>query len=384
MKKWLTFAFLAGAVLVSACGLASPAKLAVTYTGVPALTTGAASIDVVDIDQAAHRLYAADRTDQGVDVLDVSSPAARYLKTIPIQADPNGIAVAPDLGEVFVGVSDGSVDVIDVRQGSATVDTVVRRIATGAGSVDLIDYSARQHRLFASNGIHGTIAAIDTSSGLVAGLFKVGYALEQPRFNPGDGLLYVTSPDAGALFQLDPATGTVKNKIALSGCSPSGLAINAKTNQAMVACGSSVTRVNLRDTADVSTFLDVSGGDVVAYDASVDRFFVAAPAVKPSSQVGLFGGNPIAFIRSVDTGAGGNSAAYDETNGIVYTPDTRPGKAGIAGFGLPSGQPTLSASPADLAYFGALLAVAALAMFVVGRQADPVRRQEPTAPRRRA
>lgn len=384
MKKWSAYFLLAGAFLLSACSLGSTSSLTITDTRVPTLKVGTASFDVVDIDQAAHLLYAADRSDQGVDVFDVSLPTATYLKTIPVQNSPNGLAVAPDLNQVFVGISDGSLDVIDTKAGSKTVDTVIKQIATGANSVDLIDYSPNQHRVYASNGIHGTIAAIDTTSDKTVQTIKIGYALEQPRFNLGDGMLYVTSPDAGALFRVDPSTGTIKQKIALGGCSPSGLAINPRVNQAMIACGSSVARLNLKNTTDGQTFLDVSGGDVVTYDASVDRFLVAAPSVVPKSQVGLFGGNPIAYVTSVDTGSGGNSAVYDETNRIVYTPETRQGKAGLAGFDLPSGQPTLTASGTEIGLFASLVAAVAWVMFVVGRQADPIHRPAPLPRRRRA
>lgn len=75
--------------------------------------------------------------------------------------------------------------------------------------------------------------------------------------------------------------------------------------------------VDLR-TGKSEVFTKVKGGDVVSYDAKVDRFFVGAPKNKPASAVGIFGGTPIAFIMSVATSGGGHSAAYDETNGIVY------------------------------------------------------------------
>src|ERR1700692_3982119 len=93
-----------GAVLISACGDSS---VAVTSTPIPGATGSGASIDVIDIDQAAHLLYAADRTDQGVDVFDISSPRAKYLETIHMPASPNGLAIAPDLGRLFAGTSNG-------------------------------------------------------------------------------------------------------------------------------------------------------------------------------------------------------------------------------------------------------------------------------------
>jgi len=378
VKNWLASALVAGSLMLAACGAVATAP-SIAHTTVPSLGTKAASFDVVDIDQAAHRLYAADRTDGGVDVFDVSSPSARYLKTIPI-TDANGIAVAPDLGQVFVGAADG-VSVIDVKAGSSTADTVIKQIPTGANSVDLIDYAPSVHKLFASNGTHGTVSVIDTTKDTVAAVFKVGYALEQPRFNPADGTLYVPSPDAGALFQLDATTGKIKNRISISGCG-AGLAIDPKLDKALIACGAYVTLVDLHNPSTINNLLDVSGGDVVTFDATVDRFFVAAPGSKPAT-IGVFGGDPIAYIASVDTGAGSNSAVYDETNHLVYAPDTRAGMAGLDSFSMPTGGLSLNASWADIAIFGILLGAVAVFMFLVGRHADPINRQEPIPRRRR-
>ena len=101
----------AGAALLSAC---SDSSVAITSTAIPAATGKTASIDVVEIDQAAHILYVADRTDQGVDVFDIASPRAKYLQTIPMPASPNGLAIAPELGRLFVGTSSGSVVIVNI------------------------------------------------------------------------------------------------------------------------------------------------------------------------------------------------------------------------------------------------------------------------------
>ena len=372
VKTWLASGFLAASLMLVACGSVATAP-SIGHTKVPALGSNAASFDAVEIDQAAHRLYAADRTDGGVDIFDVSSPSAQYLKTVQI-SDANGIAVAPDLGEVFVGTANG-VSVIDVKAGSPTADTLIKQIRTGAAGVDLIDYAPSVHRLFASNGIHGTVSVVDTTTNTVAAVFKVGYALEQPRFNPADGMLYVPSPDAGALFQLDATTGAIKNKIVISGCGR-GLAIDPKLDDALVACSSYVALVDLHSPIKITTFPDVSGGDVVSFDAQVDRFFVAAPNAKPTT-VGIFGGNPVAYIASVDTGAGSNSAVFDETNRLVYAPDTRAGTAGLDSFSMPSGDLSLNASWSDIAILAVLLVAVAVVMLLVGRHADPINRQEP-------
>jgi hypothetical protein len=356
----------------SACS-STPIKL--THLAVPSLKAGPASFDVIEIDQKAHRLYAADRTDSGVDVFDTSAAPAKFVKTITMPAEPNGIAVAPELNRAFAGLSDGSLAIIDTKAGS-----LIKNVATGGKSVDLIDYSPQTRTVYAANGTDGTIASVDALTGTVNASFKIGYAIEQPRFNPADHMLYVASPDAGALFRLDPRTGKIKDRIALSGCQARGLAINPKQDQALIACSGWVIRLNLRNPSDAAGFTQVGGGDVITYDATIDRFFVAAPGARPS-RVALFGGDPIDYVTSVDTGGMGNSAAYDEKNGMVYTPDVMPGKTGLDAFKAPNGDLVFSFAPSTVAVVLGVVAASVILLFAVGRLADPVRRPRPAAPR---
>jgi len=343
--------------------------------------SGAGNFDDLVIDQSGHRLYAADR-DRGIDVFDISTPNARFVQAITLPSAPNGLALAPDLGRLYAGTSDGSVQVLDINPTSSTAGKLLPQIQTSGKEVDLLDYSPSRHELYASNGPEGTLAIIDTSKNAVTVQVKVGYALEQPRFNPADGMLYVTSPDADALFAIDPVTKAIKSKNALGGCQPIGLAINSRADQAVIACANWTLGWDLRDST-AHTFNQASRGDVVRYDQAADRFLVASPGQINTSTVAIFGGSPIAYISSVVTGAGGKAADYDETNRLVYTTDLRPNRVGLAAFPIPDGAPTLS-SLMSLAPLAALLPLVVLVLFIVGRQADPVRRPEPLLTREEA
>jgi DNA-binding beta-propeller fold protein YncE len=358
--------------LASACG--AP-ELQITSTPVPALAGTTASFDNIEIDQASHRLYVADRTDKGIDVFDISTAAAKYMQTVPLPSSPNGMAIAPDLALLFVGTAAGSVAVIDIKTNSPTLYMVTTEVPTGGTAVDLLDYDATQHLVYAGNGSDGTIRSIDAKTNKIKASFTVGQPVEQPRFNKADGMLYVTSPIADALFQIDPSNGTIKNKFPLAGCQPTGLAINPTSNQALIACRAAVMSWDLR-TGKSHVFNDVAGGDIVSYNAKVDRFLVGSPHKTRPSVVGIFGRNPISYVASAATAGSGNSAAYDETNDAIYTPDTRRGSAGVASFSLSASQTPLSYLP-SLSFFAVLLAVVALLFYFVGRSADPVRRREP-------
>jgi WD40 repeat protein len=374
--------FVAGLVLLAACSANDSSAVQVLTSPISTTATDqSGSFDVIDIDQANHLLYAADR-DRGVDVFDASTVPARYVKSIDVTDSPNGLAIAPDLGRLFVGLAGGAVAIVDIKPGSPKVDSVVNTVSTGGKIVDLLDYSPSNQMLFASNGADGTITTVDASTGVVMAHIKVGSAVEQPRFNPADGMLYATSPDADALFKIDPRAGVVKHKAGLGGCNPTGLAINPRSDQALIACGRWVLSMDLRG-GQSKTFNEVGGGDVVSYDPTVGEFFVAAPRELPRSVVGIFGGNPIDYVSEVETGSFGNSAAYDETNGVVYTTDVLPGKVGLVGFRPPAGGLDLSAMLPSLVPLGVIAAVLALFMYIVGRGADPILRPAPEPKRRR-
>src|ERR1700693_1978954 len=196
-----------GSVVVSAGG----GDIPIGDTRVPTISGQNASFDNVEIDQAAHRLYASDRTNRGVDVFDISKPQAKYLKTIAMGSSPNGLAIAPGAGRLFVATASGAVTVVDTA-----TDAVIDQVVTGGTGADLVDYAAARQRLYVSNAADGTITSIDTTTDKVRAHFVIGaYQLEQPRFNPADGMVYVTSPTADSLFRVDPNDGLVKHIFSL-------------------------------------------------------------------------------------------------------------------------------------------------------------------------
>jgi hypothetical protein len=194
-------------------------------------------------------------------------------------------------------------------------------------------------------------------------------------------MVYVTSPDADTLYRIDPSTGTLTDKYVLGGCKPLGLAINPTTNKALMACHKYTLAFDLGAGKIIGTF-QLGNADIVSYDAKVDRFFIATlPHAQTPGSVGIFGGNPIAYISSAVTNISGNSAAYDETNKVVYTPNIEPARASLAGFPMPvplTGW--LAFANAAWPYAAIVLGFLLLFVFLM-RSADPIRRPVP-APKR--
>lgn len=364
-------AFLAVVTAVMALAACGGDTLQTSAARVPMAAGAQASFDDIEIDQATHRVFVADQANSGVDVFDVAGAAPVFVKTIQLPAAPKGLAVDQARGRVYAGTVSGSIEVIDIG-----LATVVAEIKTKAKSLDLVDYAPGPNYLLASTGSEGSVLTIDAGTGKVIATANVGAPLEQPRYDPSSGNVYVTVPDKAALSVIEPKTGALKGTIKLGACIPVGLAIRGRT--AVVACHSTVLAYDLAS-GKQTDLGGVQNGDIVHYFPGVDRFFVTSPHGDLPTGVGMYGGNPIAYIGSVNVDGGGLSAVYDQGQDTVYTTDHRPKTAGLTGFHMTGTHPTNVLQTALIAAIPLLilfLVVLPLWLFL-GRHADPIHRPLP-------
>lgn len=301
-----------------------------------------ASIDILEVDQATHLLYVADRTDSGVDVLDVSSPTAKYLTTIATGSGPNGLVVAKDVNKLFAGLNDSNVAIIDITPGAATKNTVIAKLNTGGkGRADELDYDSKDKKVYAANSDDGIVTVIDATTNTIIKKFEnMGDGLEQPRYDPKDGMVYMTSSAQNAIFQFDPTKDTMVKKFDVgTPCDPNGIGINPTTNHALLGCSNKKANVTLEWdlTAGkvVQTFDQAGAGDAVIYDAKADRFIFGASNFNRGPVMAIFTGDPIKFVTNVPTATGAHGVAFDETNNIIYTGDQNPNEGGLFAIPLP-------------------------------------------------
>jgi len=356
-------ALIPAVIATSACGSCS---VSIRQTAIAPIAGQTGNYDGVEIDNHAHRLYVADRTDKGIDVFDTSTATAKYAGTIFLDAQPNGLALAPDFDKLYVGLGNGTVVDIDTDPQSQTFYKVVGRIVIQATSADLLDYSQQRQRVYVGAG--SFVAAINPNDDSVPGHFVVGAPVEQPRYDPSDGFVYVTSPAVDTLFQIDPTTGATRQTYTLGGCKPSGLAINPKNQIAVLACQQGVMRLDLT-TAAFGVMHNVAGGDIVSFDPTAQVFLVASPKLNPRSVVGVFDGDGN-FVNTITTDGQSHAAAYDSTHQLVYAPDARTNKGQLLSF-----SPNACAPPSQWTkFFGGLslwlipLALAALFLWRYARR----------------
>jgi YVTN family beta-propeller protein len=315
----------------------------VTKIPIPPIQGKTASIDILEIDQAAHVLYVADRTDNGIDEFDVSTPTAKYLRTVDVGSGPNGVSVAKNVNEVFAGLNNSDVVAIDINPSSPTANTVVARVNTGGKMrADEMDYDPKDKKLYVANSDDGIVSVIDGSTNQIIKKFEdMGEALEQPRYDSGDGMMYLTGSGQNVVFKFDPTSDTMLAKMDVGDkCNPNGLGINPATNQAVLGCSNRdqpqhAVSFDLAAGKVINTFPQVGAGDAVFYSAKADRFFFGASNFFRGPSIGIFGGTPIRFITNVPSAVGSHGAAFDETNNIVYAQDQAPNEGALISFPLP-------------------------------------------------
>jgi len=308
----------------------------------PDAAVGAKFTDTLDIDQAAHLLYMGDNWTGGVDVFDISTPAPVFLETVRIRGQLFGVCAAPSVGRVYAGLSGSRLAVIEAAGPQPRAHSVLALVDTGGrGNTDLIDFDPDHQKLYAANRNEGFVAVLDAKTNeLCARIDGLGGALEQPRYNPADHMVYVAGNADNVLYQIDPHTDTLVNTFDIvDACHPNGMAINPDTNEALLACSNRehphTVIWDLTEQKVASVVEECGCGDGAAYSPGVDRFFFAASGFPGGPVLGVFGGSPAKFLGNIPTMRGASWVGFDETNEIAYVPAITHGKPGLLGFPLP-------------------------------------------------
>jgi DNA-binding beta-propeller fold protein YncE len=303
----------------------------VTHESVPTAQARTPAFDAIEIDQASHLLYLADRSERGVDVFDVSTPSPSFVRTVPVGGAANGLVAAPDLGKLYVGVEDGHVAVIALGTQPRLITTIPVQTAA-----DLVDYDPREHKVFAGTG--DSVAVVDAAKDSYVTTIKLRNGVEQPRYNPTDGMVYVAGSTQNVLYKIDPAADRLVATTSIeAACNPAGIAINPKLDLGLLSCTSTQTVVWDFKASHRTTLIDqATGGDIAIYDQRANRIFAAEPHAHGGSQIGIFLASPIQYSGAVAIPHLGGGVAYDETNGLVYASDEEASKGGLYFFKPPS------------------------------------------------
>ena len=352
-------------------------------------TTGAnqASTDIFSNNPVTDTIYFADRVNRGVSVINGTS--LLYLGTIPVPtcagspgtapgSCPSGVQVAPDLQKLVVtdrnnvGVDLTNIFIYDLKvpnKPPVQLTTGVTACAGCPGGVsaaakdtDEIEYNPLNQRAYVANSTCPCfVTVVDLVTNTIVAQVPTASNLEQPRFNPVDGMIYQTMPDDAApqpptggpsdlVLRINPNTNTITAQIVPPpGCAVRGIDIDPITNTAVVACAATAANPGaflLSLSGSMSILATFSGGvggsDGALFNPNNRRWYtgssnntVALAATLPGTStpcpssnstttipaVGVYqvtGSGPATLVGADCSGVNGHGIGVDPFHNSVY------------------------------------------------------------------
>ena len=316
LKAMRTFIFVALAACGSRGGGGPPSGSLLSLVSDVGLPGGATRFDYQEIDPGRGQLVVAHMDDNSVLVLDLASGAVRAnLPNIPT---PRGVAIADDIGRIFVTSTPAHLVIID-----STSLTEITRVTTGTSPdgdawdpddqiVGVSDQGDGALSLIASAGT-GTRTQVPLGSETG----NVVYDATRKQF----WITVVAANPPDQLVEVDPKTATISTKIPLPGCSGAhGLRLHPDGQSAFIACENNdqLARVDLGGAHAIALGTTGSGPDVLGIDPGLGWLYVAAESgdltVWDIRQAG------VALVGHDQPGGNAHTVAADPATHRVFFP----------------------------------------------------------------
>jgi hypothetical protein len=257
-------------------------------------------------------MYFADRTNKGVSAIDTQTNT--YIGTIVVPgcaglndagqgSCPSGILVAPDLHKLIItDRSNGGaatttvllnhIYIYDLRLGQFTPP---EGLALPSGfAPDELDYNPLNQRAYVGNtSAPFFVTVADLVTNTIVEQIPLSSTVEQPRFDPVDGFVYVSAPGApptvpAAVLRLDTTQSGAAAIVATfptTGCDPRGIDIDALTNTAIIGCANPTPHIlmDLSTGTILATFPAITGTDIEAFNPNVRRWYTGSSSNTISS-----------------------------------------------------------------------------------------------------
>ncbi len=277
---------------------------------------GATRFDYQDVDTAQGLLVVTHMNANSVLILDLRDGSVRKeLTGIPT---PRGVAVADDVGIIFVTSTPGHLVLIDNKS-----LTEIGRVVTGAAP-DGDAWDPVDKIVGVSDQSEGALSLIANAGSGARTQVPLGAETGNVVYDAGRKQFWITVVSASPpdqLMAVDPATAKVVTRIALPGCSGAhGLRLHPDGKSAFVACeeNDTLARVDLDGAHAVATAATGSGPDVLSIDAGLGWLYVAAE----SGDLTVFDiGQPgVALIGHDRPGDDSHSVVVDPASHRVFFP----------------------------------------------------------------
>jgi len=332
--------------------------------------------DIAFFDGTTQLMYLADRSNASVDIFSAKTNSfvgrvggtgnlfvgiqPRPVNPATVNNDisgPDGVVVANFGGAKQLWAGDGPSLLkgfdLTVPGSPPLGGTPVNTGAVPATRVDEMAFDPRDHLLLVANNAADPpfAALVDTQTRAIVtkiifnGANADGHnapnatnGIEQAVWDPSHGgRFFISIPQLngggpGGVAMIDPLTGNVTKLYdfatlsggAVTACSPAGLALGTG-GKLMVGCGVASQSILLDPNANggngsIKTFPQVSGEDMVWFDPTTNRYFLAARLNPGGPVLGIIDGLTETFLQNVRTTPGDHSVAVDPVSGEVFVP----------------------------------------------------------------
>jgi DNA-binding beta-propeller fold protein YncE len=228
--------------------------------------------DYQSADAPGRRLYVAHLGDSTLEVIDLD--ALSVVATVPDIADVHGVLAVPEIGRVFASAT-GTNELVTL---DASTDQVIARTPTGQFP-DGVGYDPRDDFVLVSNKDAGSETVLEGRSGRMVRTVQLGHEVGNVAYDATSGHAYVTVRPPDQVVAFDPSSGTITDRIRLTNCRGAhGLYLQPQTQRAFVACenNAKVVMVGLRNHRQIAAASVGDNPDVLAFDPSLRRLYVAA------------------------------------------------------------------------------------------------------------
>jgi len=310
------------------------------------------NFDIGFVDQKTQTYYLADRSNKSIDIFDAKTgkfiaAVGGFVGVKLKDGKPNNDISGPDGvlvfgNEAWAGDGDSTMKVIDLR-----TRKIVGTVNTGGTTrVDEMAYDPKDGIVIGVNNAEEPPFAslVSTKPGRKI-LAKISFpdatdGAEQPAYNPGDGMFYVSIPELkkdpkqGGVAVIDPRKGTLVKMLPVEGCHPNGLAFGANGDFALgcTADGKEMPAVivimNAKTGKVVKRVPDIGAADMVAYNPKLGQYYTASRAMPGGPVLGVIDAKGGTLVQKIPV-KGGNphSVAVSNANNHIFGP------AGSAGGG---------------------------------------------------
>jgi DNA-binding beta-propeller fold protein YncE len=238
------------------------------------LPGNASRFDYQDVDRGKGHMVATHLADGSIVILDLATGAViKEVKDLPTA---RGVAVADDIGVIFVTISPDQLALVD----NSTYE-IIKKVPTGSAP-DGVAWDPDHQKVGVSDQRDGALSIIANGGNGDRTQVPVGVETGNVIYDAQRQWFWITAVQDGSpdrLVAVDPMTAQVKKSIDLPGCQGAhGLRLHPDGQSAFIACESNdvLARAQLEGDPAVATASTGAGPDVMAIDPALGWLYVAA------------------------------------------------------------------------------------------------------------